>query len=126
MIIVITGAAGRIAYAFIPLLLNGSVFGTNTKIDLRLLDIPMAQEKLAGVLMELQDCNYELLSSVVATTDPTKAFKDVELAVLLGGFPRKQGMERKDLIHKNAEVCDRVVNFRGPLLYVMTAPCSIL
>jgi malate dehydrogenase len=100
--VAITGAAGRIAYSLLPLLCSGSIFG-EAKIDLRLIDIEVAQNTLHGVTLELQDCNYTHLINVVATCDPSVGFKDVDVAILLGGFPRKQGMERKELIAKNAE-----------------------
>lgn len=101
--VTITGAAGRISYSLIPLILNGMLFGKDTTIDLRLLDIPMASDRLHGVRLEIEDSNYDLLYELVTTTDPTEAFKDTEVAILLGGFPRLAGMERKDLLIKNAE-----------------------
>eukprot|EP01031_Cornospumella_fuschlensis_P027845 gene27845-33626_t len=101
--VVITGGAGRIAYNLIPLILNGLVFGQETKIILRLLDIPMCAEKLHGVVMEIEDSGYDLLEKVVATTNPDEAFTDAEVVVMLGGIPRLAGMERKDLLIQNAE-----------------------
>mmetsp|Transcript_1520 Transcript_1520/g.1351 ORF Transcript_1520/g.1351 Transcript_1520/m.1351 type:complete len:321 (-) Transcript_1520:76-1038(-) len=101
--VLITGAAGRIAYSLIPILLSGSIFGENIKINLRLLDIDIMKSKLEGVSMEITDSNYELLDQLVVTTDQQEAFTDVQVAILLGGYPRLAGMERKDLIAKNAE-----------------------
>ncbi|RYH14734.1 malate dehydrogenase [archaeon] len=101
--VVITGGAGRIAYSLIPLILNGLVFGLETRIILRLLDIPIATERLHGVVMEVEDSGYDLLDKIVATTDPDEAFVDAEVVVMLGGIPRLAGMERKDLLIQNAE-----------------------
>ncbi len=101
--VVITGAAGRIAYALLPLVCSGDVFGKDVQIDLRLLDIEMSAEKLRGVALEIEDCCYHNLKSLVATVDPQVAFADVNVAVLLGGFPRMAGMERKDLTMRNAK-----------------------
>jgi len=103
VMVTITGGAGRIAYAFIPMVCSGQVFGKDTLIDLRLLDIEMSAEKLRGVALEINDCCYPLLNSLVATIDPKVAFQDCQVAVLLGGFPRMAGMERKDLTAKNAK-----------------------
>lgn len=101
--VTITGGAGRIAYSLIPLLLNGLVYGPNHRIHLTLLDIPMMAEKLRGVKMEIDDSNYALLEDVIITTDANEAFIDTDVAILLGGVPRLAGMERKDLLLKNAE-----------------------
>jgi malate dehydrogenase len=102
-IITITGAAGRIAYSLIPLILNGNVFGPHCDIHLRLLDIPESEAKLKGVQMEIEDSFYPLLKSLVATSNRRDAFLDADVVVLVGGFPRLPGMERRDLLIKNAE-----------------------
>jgi malate dehydrogenase len=99
--VVITGGAGQIAYSLLPSLASGSVFGTDQPVVLHLLDIPPAREMLGGVVMELEDLAYPLLAGVVATTDPNEGFKDVDYAIFLGAFPRKEGMERKDVMEKN-------------------------
>jgi malate dehydrogenase len=101
--VAITGAAGRIAYSLIPLVLGGKIFGPDCGIHLRLLDIPESREKLHGVELEINDSYFPLLSSLVATHNQDEAFSGVEVAILLGGFPRLPGMERKDLLKKNAE-----------------------
>lgn len=101
--VAITGGAGRIAYSLIPLLLDGRVFGNETLIDLRLVDIPQADMRLQGVLMEIEDCNFSCMEKITTTTDTATGFQNVEVAILLGGTPRKQGMERKELIKLNAE-----------------------
>lgn len=103
IIITITGAAGRIAYSLIPLVLGGKIFGPDCGIHLRLLDIPESKEKLNGVQMEINDSYFPLLCSLVATSNQDEAFSGTEVAILLGGFPRLPGMERKDLLIKNAE-----------------------
>lgn len=103
MKVVITGAAGRIAYSLIPIILHGHVFGPETTIDLVLLDIPDAAEKLRGIALEIDDCSYTLLNSLTVSTDGETAFEGAQVAVLLGGFPRLPGMERSDLLKKNAE-----------------------
>jgi malate dehydrogenase len=101
--VAITGGAGRIAYSLIPLLLDGRVFGSNKLIDLRLVDIPQADMRLQGVLMEIEDCNFPCMEKITTTIDTATGFQNVEVAILLGGTPRKQGMERKELIELNAE-----------------------
>lgn len=103
IIVAITGAAGRIAYSLIPLVLGGKIFGPDCGIHLRLLDIPEAKDKLYGVEMEINDSYFPLLCSLVATHNQDEAFNGVEVAILLGGYPRLPGMERKDLLMKNAE-----------------------
>lgn len=100
----VTGAAGQIAYSILPMICRGQLAGEDQPIILHLLDIPPAQETLGGVVMELEDCAFPLLSGLVATTDPAIAFKGVQVALLIGSFPRQKGMERKDLLAKNAAI----------------------
>ena len=100
--VLVTGAAGRIAYSLIPSLVDTSIFGKYKKINLRLYDIEMAASKLEGIEMEILDSTYPNLLTIIATTNPAEAFQDVDVAILLGGYPRLPGMERKDLIQKNA------------------------
>lgn len=102
--IVVSGAAGQIAYSLLPLICIGHVFGPTQRVELRLLDIPPAQEALEGVKMELQDCAFNLVDAIVPTADLKTAFQDADVAILVGGFPRKQGMQRKDLIEKNVTI----------------------
>jgi len=101
--ICVTGAAGQIAYALLPMIARGDVFG-NRRMILTLLDIPAALNKLNGVLMELRDCAYSLICDIVATVDPLVAFMDVDFCIMLGAFPRKDGMLRKDLLGRNGEI----------------------
>jgi malate dehydrogenase len=88
----------------VPVVCIGHVFGPTQRVELRLLDIAPAQEALEGVKMELQDCAFNLVDAIVPTADLETAFKDVDVAILVGGFPRKQGMQRKDLIEKNVTI----------------------
>jgi malate dehydrogenase len=85
-------------------LASGEVFGADKKIILQLLEITPALQGLEGVAMELADCSFPTLKDVIVTDDPNRAFRDCSWAVLVGGFPRKQGMERKDLLSKNGEI----------------------
>lgn len=103
VIVTVTGAAGRIAYSLIPLILNGNIFGSECGIHLRLLDIPEAESKLHGVQMEIEDSYYPLLKSFIATANQRDAFQNCEVAILIGGYPRLPGMERRDLLVKNAQ-----------------------
>ena len=96
--VAVTGAAGQVAYGMLARLAGGEVFGPNTKVVLHLLEIPQAMQTLEGVAMELDDCSFPTLQDMVLTDDPNKAFKDCNYALLVGAFPRKQGMERKDLL----------------------------
>jgi len=100
----VSGAAGQIGYALLPLLANGRVFGPNEKVHLRLLDIEQALDALRGVAMELEDGGYTTLGSVIYTVDPEVALKGADVAIFVGGFPRKAGMERKDLIAVNSKI----------------------
>lgn len=102
--IIISGGAGRIAYSLIPLICSGKAFGYSKKVNLRLLDIPQAEQKLQGVKMEIEDSGFENIDQVIVTTDPDVAFDQADIAILLGGFPRLPGMERRDLISKNVEI----------------------
>jgi len=102
--VLITGAAGQIGYALCPKIANGEVFGKDQKVILHLLDIPVAEASLNGVVMELQDCAFPCLAGIVATTDVETAFKDIDYALLVGAMPRRQGMLRKDLLAANAGI----------------------
>jgi malate dehydrogenase len=102
--VAVTGAAGQVAYAMLARLASGEVFGPSQKVILQLLEITPVLPALEGVAMELNDCSFPTLQDVVVSDDPNKAFRDCNWAILVGGFPRKQGMERKDLLGKNAEI----------------------
>lgn len=100
----LTGAGGQIGYSLLPLLARGDVFGKNTQLNLKLIDLPQAQESLRGTMMELEDGSYPLLQSCEFHTDPVQGFKDCDGAIFLGAFPRLKGMERKDLLEKNVGI----------------------
>src|SRR5712691_8253267 len=102
--VAVTGAAGQVAYAMLGRLASGEVFGPDRKVILQLLEIPPAMPALEGVVMELDDCSFSALQDVIATDDPNKAFKDCNWALLVGSFPRKQGMERKELLGINGKI----------------------
>lgn len=102
--VLITGAAGQIGYALAPMVARGLMLGPDTPVILHLLDIPPAAGALEGVVMELVDAAFPLLKGVVATTDAKEACKGVQVAVMVGGFPRKAGMERKEVMGKNVAI----------------------
>ncbi|KAK5643585.1 hypothetical protein RI129_007430 [Pyrocoelia pectoralis] len=102
--VVVTGAAGQIAYSLLYIIAKGDVFGRDQPLILHLLDIPPMMEVLEGVVMEMADCALPLLHEVVPTADPVVAFHDVSAAFLVGAMPRKQGMERKDLLSANVKI----------------------
>lgn len=102
--VVVTGAAGQIAYSLLYMIARGEVFGKDQPLILHLLDIPPMVGVLEGVVMELADCALPLLREVVPTTDPAVGFKDVAAAFLVGAMPRKEGMERKDLLAANVKI----------------------
>lgn len=102
--VAVTGAAGQVAYALLPRLASGEVFGPDQPLILQLLEIPQAMAILEGVVMELDDCSFPTLQDVVLTDDPRKAFDRCNWALLVGAFPRKQGMERKDLLGINGKI----------------------
>jgi len=102
--VLITGAAGQIAYSLIFLVAKGDLLGHDQPLILHLLDIPFCQEGLSGVEMEIIDCAFPLLKGLVVTTNVKEAFQHIDYALLVGAFPRKEGMERKDLLEKNAGI----------------------
>ena len=104
--VAVTGAAGQIGYSLLFRIASGEMLGRDQPVILQLLELPMekAQAALKGVIMELEDCAFPLLAGVVGTADPTVAFKDADVALLVGAMPRGPGMERKDLLLKNAEI----------------------
>jgi malate dehydrogenase len=102
--VAVTGAAGQVAYAMLARLAAGDVFGKDKKVILQLLEISPAMQALEGVVMELEDLGSPCLQSVVFTDDANKAFDGVNWALLVGAFPRKQGMERKDLLATNGKI----------------------
>ncbi|KOB66214.1 Malate dehydrogenase [Operophtera brumata] len=102
--VVITGAAGQIAYSLVYQIASGACFGPDQPVFLHLLDITPMMGVLEGVVMELADCALPLLAGVLPTANPEEAFKDVAAAFLVGAMPRKEGMERKDLLAANVRI----------------------
>jgi malate dehydrogenase len=102
--VAVTGAAGQVAYAMLGRLASGEVFGKDRKVILQLLEIAPAMTALEGVAMELDDCSFPTLQDVLITDNPERAFQDCNWALLVGSFPRKQGMERKDLLGINGKI----------------------
>ncbi|KAH3845526.1 malate dehydrogenase, cytoplasmic-like [Dreissena polymorpha] len=102
--VLVTGAAGQIAYSLVSFIAKGDVFGTNQPLSLVLLDIAPMMGVLNGVVMELKDCSFPLLKEIIPTDDYAVAFKDVDVAFLVGAMPRKEGMERKDLLAANVKI----------------------
>ncbi len=106
MRVAVTGAAGQIGYSLLFRIASGEMLGKDQPVILQLLEIPddKAQKALKGVMMELDDCAFPLLQSMVAASDPKVAFKDVDVALLVGARPRGPGMERKDLLEANGAI----------------------
>lgn len=102
--VAVTGAAGQIGYALLFRIASGEMLGKDQPVVLQLLDLPQAQDALKGVMMELQDCAFPLLAGMVASDNPEVAFKDAQVAILVGARPRSKGMERADLLAANAEI----------------------
>lgn len=102
--VVVTGAAGQIAYSLLFSVAKGDVFGKDQPMELLLLDIEPMMPVLNGVVMELQDCAVPLVKKITATADPRVAFKDADAAFMVGAMPRKEGMERKDLLKANVGI----------------------
>ena len=106
MRVAVTGAAGQIGYSLLFRIANGDLLGKDQPVILQLLEIPdeKAQKALTGVMMELEDCAFPLLAGMTAHSDPMTAFKDIDVALLVGARPRGPGMERKDLLSANAQI----------------------
>jgi malate dehydrogenase len=106
MRVAVSGAAGQIGYALLFRIANGDMLGKDQPVILQLLEIPdeKAQKALKGVMMEIDDCAFPLLKEMTAHGDPMTAFKDIDVALLVGARPRGPGMERKDLLEANAQI----------------------
>jgi malate dehydrogenase len=104
--VAVTGAAGQIGYSLLFRIAGGEMLGADQPVILQMLEIPdeKAQKALKGVMMELDDCAFPLLHGMVAASDPVVAFKDVDVALLVGARPRGPGMERKDLLEANGKI----------------------
>ena len=104
--VAVTGAAGQIGYSLLFRIANGDLLGKDQPVALQLLELPIdkAQNALKGVMMELEDCAFPLLAGMSGTGDPNVAFRDADVALLVGAKPRGPGMERKDLLLENAKI----------------------
>ena len=104
--VAVTGAAGQIGYSLVFRIASGEMLGPDQPVILQMLELPMekAQAALKGVMMELEDCAFPLLAGMVGTDDALVAFKDADIAMLVGARPRGPGMERKDLLLENAKI----------------------
>ena len=102
--VTVTGAAGQIGYQLLFRIASGQLLGPDQPVVLRLLEIEPAMKTLDGVVMELDDCAFPLLADVVATSDLATAFDGTSWALLVGALPRKQGMERRDLLSSNGGI----------------------
>lgn len=128
--IAVTGAAGQIAYSLLFRIASGELFGKKEPVCLHLLETKEAIGALEGVKMELQDCAFPLLHGVITTTDPVKAFEEVDIAILVGAKPRGPGMERKDLLEENGNIFEtqgKALNKSAKLdakVFVVGNPCN--
>ena len=106
MRVAVTGAAGQIGYSLLFRIASGEMLGKDQPVILQLLEIPdeKAQKALKGVMMELDDCAFPLLAGMSAHSDAMTAFKDLDIALLVGARPRGPGMERKDLLEANGAI----------------------
>ena len=104
--VAVTGAAGQIGYSLLFRIASGEMLGKDQPVILQMLEIPdeKAQKALKGVMMELDDCAFPLLAGMVPASEPMAAFKDVQVALLVGARPRGPGMERKDLLEANGKI----------------------
>ena len=102
--VAVTGAAGQIGYALLFRIAAGEMFGADQPVALHLIEIPAALNALDGVVMELHDCAFPLVESIVPTADLDEGFRDINWALLVGSVPRKAGMERKDLLGINGKI----------------------
>lgn len=128
--VAITGAAGQIGYALVFRLASGQMFGQDVDIELNLLELEQALPALRGVVMELEDCAFPLLKKVTATSDVNIAMRDVNWAILVGSMPRKDGMERSDLLSLNGKIFTaqgRAINehaAKDVRVFVVGNPCN--
>ena len=102
--VAVTGAAGQIGYALLFRIASGAMFGPETEVELQLLELEQALPALKGVAMELEDCAFPLLRNIVMTSDLNVAFKDANWVLCVGSVPRKDGMERADLLKINGGI----------------------
>ena len=125
--VAVTGAAGQIGYSLLFRVASGALLGPDQPVILQLLELPIdkVQAALKGVMMELEDCAFPLLAGMTGSGDANVAFKDADVALLVGARPRGPGMERKDLLLENAKIfvaqgkaLDKVANRNVKVLVV--------
>ena len=102
--VAVSGAAGQIGYALLFRIASGQMLGPDTEVELQLLELEQALPVLRGVAMELEDCAFPLLKNIVCTSDVNMAMRDANWAMLVGSMPRKDGMERSDLLRMNGKI----------------------
>src|SRR5207248_4633471 len=102
--VALAGAAGQIGYSLLFRIASGAMFGPSQPVIVHLIEIEPALPALQGVIMELDDCAFPLLKGIVPTADLNEGFRGVNWALLVGSVPRKQGMERKDLLGINGKI----------------------
>ena len=108
--VVVTGAAGQISYSLLPRLISGETFGSNIKVNLKLVEIPPVLDKLQGTVLELEDCGFSNCGTIMSTSDINEAAEDCDWALLVGSIPRgitingKKIEERGDLLHVNGGI----------------------
>jgi len=102
--VAVTGAAGQIGAFLCNFIAQGRMFGPYQRVILQLLELPAAEKVLNGLVMELKDGAYDCVADIIPSTDPLVAFKDADVAVLVGARPRGPGMERSDLLTANAKI----------------------
>lgn len=128
--VAVTGAAGQIGYALLFRIASGQMFGPDTKVTLQLLELEAARPALEGVVMELDDCAFPLVQNIVTTSDVNEAMDGVNWALLVGSVPRKQGMERSDLLKINGSIFiaqGEAINTRAAddvRVFVVGNPCN--
>lgn len=126
----VTGAAGQIGYALLFRIASGQMFGKDVDVDLNLIELPQAMNALQGVAMELDDCAFPLLRSITLADNVNDGFKDTNWAILVGSVPRKDGMERKDLLNINGGIFTtqgKAINDKGAdnvKVFVVGNPCN--
>lgn len=128
--VAVTGGAGQIAYQLLFRIASGELFGSDQPLALHILEVPQALSALEGVKMELQDCAFPLLHELEAFSDPYQAFKNVDIAILIGAKPRGPGMERGDLLQDNGKIfieqgraLNEVANPKAKV-FVIGNPCN--
>lgn len=128
--VAVTGAAGQIGYALLFRIASGQMLGYDTEIELQLLELEPALQALRGVAMELEDCAFPLLKKITCTSDVNEAMRDVNWAILVGAVPRKDGMERSDLLKINGKIFTaqgRAINENAAddvRIFVVGNPCN--